>query len=119
MPPALVTTWHLGKALRTDTPHHIQFFTGSAVRIFKGNNLRWWSITLRLYQGNSITSVSIRPQEKINSSQVCDLIIESLHEDFSDDGISTATDLDAIIVISSSKPKSASQDHRRIEASGE
>lgn len=106
MPPALLIIWHLGKAAQTDSPRHIRFFSGHGLRLLQGRASRWWSVTVRLHYDGSITNVSIRPQDKINTDQLFDLILEAVKDDFSAEEISAASDIDAIIAVCSSRPKS-------------
>ncbi|MDE2421353.1 MAG: hypothetical protein KGO49_09275 [Gammaproteobacteria bacterium] len=106
MPPAQLIIWDLGKAVQSKKPYHISFFSGNGLRLLKGNAQRWWSITIRLHQNDSVTNVGIRPQEKITMSQLFDLILETIKEDVSAEEISAASDIDAIIAVCSAKPTS-------------
>ena len=95
-----VIHWHIGRAYKCPNPNprHRMYFSGSGIQLLAGKTLRWWSITVRIFHGEKVANVSLRPNEKIAPGDVFDLVILAIKDEFTDHEIETASDIDALLV---------------------
>jgi hypothetical protein len=91
--------WQLGKAVQSKTPYHERFFSGNGCALLRDKkNLRWWTITIRLHFDGLLSSTNLRPNCEIFVDELFDVVSLALNECFTDDEISTAINIEAVLV---------------------